>query len=157
MTSNSEIVAILSGGVSFRRLMWPYFLGSTVVALVSLGFNHYVIPKTNMKRLKFEHAYVGSSRPNRTLVGKCKRMFWMYLILITGQNVRSYESGTLGSLFSFVVNVLDQKQKGTTMSLAEIQSGITQAAQLRGRDSASVTLLAVSKVQPNDRVQSVLE
>lgn len=60
MTANSEIVAILTGGVSFRRLMYPYFLGSTVVAIISLGLNHYVIPKTNIKRLKFEHTYVGS-------------------------------------------------------------------------------------------------
>lgn len=43
------------------------------------------------------------------------------------------------------------------MSLAEIKSGIEQAAQQAGRTSTSVTLLAVSKVQPNDRVQSVLE
>ncbi len=43
------------------------------------------------------------------------------------------------------------------MSLSDIQSGIAQAAQQAGRDSGSVTLLAVSKVQPNDRVQSVLE
>lgn len=43
------------------------------------------------------------------------------------------------------------------MSLAEIKSGIEHAAQQAGRTSTSVTLLAVSKVQPNDRVQSVLE
>lgn len=61
MASSSELVAILTSGVSFRRMLWPYFVGSTLVAIVSLGLNHYVIPKTNVKRLKFEHTYVGGS------------------------------------------------------------------------------------------------
>ena len=43
------------------------------------------------------------------------------------------------------------------MSLFDIQSGIEKAALDAGRTAESVTLLAVSKVQPNDRVQSVLE
>jgi lipopolysaccharide export system permease protein len=60
MTANTEIVAILTGGVSFRRLMYPYFLGALIVSLISLSLNHFVIPKTNIKRLKFEHTYVGS-------------------------------------------------------------------------------------------------
>lgn len=60
LTANSEIVAMLTGGVSFNRLMWPYFIGATMVAIASLALNHFVIPKTNIKRLKFEHTYVGS-------------------------------------------------------------------------------------------------
>lgn len=60
MAGNTEIVAILTGGVSFRRMMWPYFIGATIVATMSLGLNHFLIPKTNVKRLKFEHTYVGS-------------------------------------------------------------------------------------------------
>ena len=43
------------------------------------------------------------------------------------------------------------------MSLSDIQSGIAKAAIDAGRSADDVTLLAVSKVQPNDRVQSVLE
>ena len=33
MAMQTEIVAILSGGVSFRRLMWPYFMGSFIIAV----------------------------------------------------------------------------------------------------------------------------
>jgi lipopolysaccharide export system permease protein len=60
MASNTEIVAILTGGVSFRRMLWPYFMGATIVALLSLALNHFIIPKTNVNRLKFEHTYVGN-------------------------------------------------------------------------------------------------
>ena len=43
------------------------------------------------------------------------------------------------------------------MSLPLIQSKIDAACEKTGRDSLSVKLIAVSKVQPNERVQAVLE
>ena len=43
------------------------------------------------------------------------------------------------------------------MALAEIQERIRTAADNADRDVSSVTLIAVSKVQPNERVQAVLE
>ncbi len=60
MASNTEFVAILTGSVSFRRMLLPFFMGATIITIISLGLNHFVIPKTNIKRLKFEHTYVGS-------------------------------------------------------------------------------------------------
>lgn len=46
--------------------------------------------------------------------------------------------------------------KGILMGLAEIKERIKQAEIENGRDAGSVTLIAVSKVQPNERVESVL-
>ena len=43
------------------------------------------------------------------------------------------------------------------MSLADIQTRLDAAARKAGRDPADVTLVAVSKVQPDDRVQAVLD
>ncbi|QIK39457.1 YggS family pyridoxal phosphate-dependent enzyme [Pontivivens nitratireducens] len=43
------------------------------------------------------------------------------------------------------------------MSLSEIRTRIEDACQNAQRDPASVSLIAVSKVQPNDRVRAVLE
>ncbi len=54
---NTEIVAILSGGASFKRLMWPYFLSAMIIALLSMSLNLYVIPKANEKRVAFEIKY----------------------------------------------------------------------------------------------------
>lgn len=58
MAYNSEIIAILSSGVSFKRLLIPYFLSSFVIASISFFLNHYVIPVANKKRLMFEETYI---------------------------------------------------------------------------------------------------
>lgn len=55
---NSEILSILNAGVSFRRLLRPYLLAATAIALMHLMLNHYFIPLANKSRLKFERAYV---------------------------------------------------------------------------------------------------
>ena len=47
MAANSEIIAILSCGVSFHRMMVPYIFSATIIALMSLGLNLYVIPRAN--------------------------------------------------------------------------------------------------------------
>jgi len=58
MAYRSEIIAILSSGVSFRRLLFPYMLSATVLAGLSLYLNHFVIPQANKKRLAFEELYL---------------------------------------------------------------------------------------------------
>ena len=62
MAANSEIIAILSGGVSFHRMMAPYIVASVLIAVVSLGLNLYVIPRSNQERLLFEREYVKDKR-----------------------------------------------------------------------------------------------
>ena len=58
MASNSEIIAILSGGVSYHRMMVPYMVAAALIAGLSLGLNLYVIPRSNATRLQFENKYV---------------------------------------------------------------------------------------------------
>lgn len=58
LAARSEIVAILSGGVSFRRFLVPYFIGSFLIAGLSLYLNHVVIPNANKTRLNFENTYI---------------------------------------------------------------------------------------------------
>jgi lipopolysaccharide export system permease protein len=65
MASNTEIVAILTSAVSFRRMMWPFFIGAFVVATLSFLMNHFVIPSTNITRLAFERAYIKKAEDTR--------------------------------------------------------------------------------------------
>ncbi|UTA68099.1 MULTISPECIES: LptF/LptG family permease [Emticicia] len=58
MAAHTEIVAILSSGVSFPRLMLPYFLGSSVIAVFSFVMVGWILPKANTERLAFENVYV---------------------------------------------------------------------------------------------------
>ncbi len=57
MAYNSEIIAILSSGVSLRRLLVPYFISATIITALSLYLNNYVIPKANEERFIFEEMY----------------------------------------------------------------------------------------------------
>ena len=57
MAYQTEIVAMLSGGVSFRRLMWPYFLGALAIMLLSLSLNLWVIPQSQVACVKFRQTY----------------------------------------------------------------------------------------------------
>lgn len=58
MAANVEIVAILNSGVSFRRLLYPYFVSAGILAAVSFYFNGWVIPHSNKIKLDFENIYI---------------------------------------------------------------------------------------------------
>lgn len=58
MANNTEIIAILASGVSFRRLMLPYFLSALVISTISFTVGGYIIPPANKKMLGFEDKYV---------------------------------------------------------------------------------------------------
>ncbi len=57
MAAHTEIIAILSSGVSFRRLLVPYFIAAAVIAALSFFLNGWIIPKSNQERLDFEMQY----------------------------------------------------------------------------------------------------
>ncbi|MBP5370011.1 MAG: LptF/LptG family permease [Bacteroidales bacterium] len=58
LAGNSEIIAILSAGISFRRMLVPYFESAAILALLSFFLSAYVIPPANEVRLKFENLYI---------------------------------------------------------------------------------------------------
>lgn len=65
LANNSEIIAILSNGISFKRLLKPYMMSATVIAVMSFIFGGYIIPKANKTRIDFEATYV-SPRKKKT-------------------------------------------------------------------------------------------
>lgn len=60
MANNTEIVAILSGGVSFKRLLYPYFVTALFLSIGSYFFNSYTIPNSNKVRVEFENIYINN-------------------------------------------------------------------------------------------------
>lgn len=58
LASNSEIIAILSNGISFKRLLKPYMISATIIAIVTFIFGSFIIPPSNVKRVQFEDTYV---------------------------------------------------------------------------------------------------
>lgn len=67
MTFNSEIIAILSSGVSFRRMLVPYFISAFILAVMSFYLTNFVIPPANKSRLEFEERYVRTRYINRDM------------------------------------------------------------------------------------------
>ena len=57
LAGHTEIVAILSGGVSFPRLLRPYFFGALIIAIVSFFLTGWIIPNANKSRVAFELKY----------------------------------------------------------------------------------------------------
>jgi lipopolysaccharide export system permease protein len=58
MAQRSEVVAILSNGISFNRFARPYLMVSTFLLLIALISNHYLVPHANKKRILFENTYI---------------------------------------------------------------------------------------------------
>ncbi|MBR0182243.1 MAG: LptF/LptG family permease [Bacteroidaceae bacterium] len=57
LAENSEIIAMLAAGVSFRRLMVPYMFSACIIAGITYYLGTDVIPRGSVKRLAFENQY----------------------------------------------------------------------------------------------------
>ncbi|GHA72380.1 LptF/LptG family permease [Pontibacter akesuensis] len=60
LASHTEIVAILSSGVSFRRLLVPYIMGATLIAATIFVLIGWVIPNANKESVAFQVKYIKS-------------------------------------------------------------------------------------------------
>lgn len=57
LAENSEIIAMMSTGLSFKRLLRPYMISAAIIAVMTYGMGAYVIPQGNVTRLNFEDKY----------------------------------------------------------------------------------------------------
>lgn len=62
LAGNSEIIAMLSAGVSFKRLLRPYMISAALIAVVNFYLGGYVIPKGNQVKMDFETKYKNKDR-----------------------------------------------------------------------------------------------
>lgn len=58
LANNSEIIAMLSAGVSFNRIMRPYMISATFLFLLFFGLGGYVIPHATGRMLDFQDKYI---------------------------------------------------------------------------------------------------
>ncbi len=62
MAYRTEIIAMLAGGVSFRRFLRPYIIGSIILGTLSLLVNHWVVPVANKNITDFHIKYIWSKK-----------------------------------------------------------------------------------------------
>lgn len=91
MAADSEIIAILSGGVSYHRMLVPYLSAATIIAALSLALNLFVIPQANQTRLKFENDYVKNrTEYNRDIHYQIDSSQFVYVESFTTWNNTAY-------------------------------------------------------------------
>lgn len=92
LASNSEIIALLSNGVSFFKLSIPYLLGTVVIALLSFYLGNYVIPPSNKKRIEFEKQYItrGIEYDQRHIHRQDKENTFIFIKFLDRKNVIGY-------------------------------------------------------------------
>ena len=59
---NSEIIAMLAGGISFKRILVPYLISAAIIAAATFYISSEIIPPGIRERLKFEYKYVEHKR-----------------------------------------------------------------------------------------------
>lgn len=58
LANNSEIISLLSAGVSFRRILVPYLISASILASLLWYGNNYIIPKSTKVKNTFENTYI---------------------------------------------------------------------------------------------------
>jgi lipopolysaccharide export system permease protein len=136
MAVNTEIIAILNSGMSFRRMMYPYLVSSFVIAVLTFLLTNFVIPKSNQIRMDFEDKYYRSSSRKVTVENIHRQVFkniYVYMgsfnpISQRGQNFtieKFSDSGRLESKLSSASVAYDtakHKWKAINYYLREIKN-----------------------------------
>jgi lipopolysaccharide export system permease protein len=67
LASNTEIIAILSSGISFNRFLRPFFIGATLVSLFALLMGFFLVPAASKGFNDFRYKNLkGDSRTRET-------------------------------------------------------------------------------------------
>lgn len=62
MADNSEIIAMLSSGISLQRLMRPYLFSAFIIAITNLTISSFIIPPANVNRINFQNKFIKNKR-----------------------------------------------------------------------------------------------
>jgi len=101
MAVNTEIIAILNSGMSFRRLMVPYFISAAFIALAAFMLQNYVLPHSNIARLDFEEKYYRSSDFRKMNVSSVHRQVYPNVYIYMEQYNKISQSGRNFSMEKF--------------------------------------------------------
>ncbi len=62
LASHTEIIAMLSAGISFRRILFSYFIGAVLLGAFIFVIQGWVLPIANSNRVIFESRYLDDSK-----------------------------------------------------------------------------------------------
>lgn len=114
LAGNSEIIAMLAAGVSFKRLMRPYMISCIFISLLSFYLSAYVIPHGTVIRQNFEAMYKN----------KKKNMAADNVQLQVGKGVIAYiqhYDNTTKKGYGFLLDKYENKKLVSHMTAYEVQ------------------------------------
>ena len=103
MAAHTEIVAILSSGTSFNRMLLPYFISAVIIACLTFWLNGWVIPQSNSSRVAFELKYLENNK--------------------SGFNRRNVHMQIAPNVYLFLQNYDNNSNTGYQFSLEKFDSG----------------------------------
>ncbi len=65
LANNTEIIAILSSGISFTRFLRPYIIGATIVSVFALLMGFFLVPKASKGFNDFRYTYLKNNKEIR--------------------------------------------------------------------------------------------
>ncbi len=91
MAYNTEIIAILSSGVSYRRLMRPYLVSAAFIALFTWFLGNFVIPSANKERIEFRNHYINKKdfQVERHIHRQIEPGVYVYMYTFSSNNLGS--------------------------------------------------------------------
>lgn len=124
LAHRTEIVAMLSGGMSFRRLMWPYFIGASVITAISLVLSLWVIPISQRSCVAFEEQYIPRRRTvqyDRHIYRQIEPGTFLYIrgfspasLQASFLSIEKYEEGSMRSILDASDVKFDKETKRWT-------------------------------------------
>jgi len=126
MANQTEIVPILSGKASFNRFLRPYFVCATLIFIMSLLANLYLIPYTNNLKISFEnsHQFNGDDPTKSEVHIQLDKHTFVY--------VQSFDN-TIHTGYQFIMEKFDGDQlREKLMASAIVYDSLKRVWTLRG-------------------------
>lgn len=109
MAGRSEVIAILSSGVSYRRFMLPFLVGGILLSsILWLGYQ-YVVPKANLIWGNFEKTYVDVNKGAANQNTSYKQFLYFRLDANSYVGIRSYDTTSKSGTGFFVQRFKDNQ------------------------------------------------
>ena len=66
LATNTEIIALLSSGISFTRFLRPYLVSAGIIALFAFFTGMFIVPKSNASYNAFQYKYIAKKNERQT-------------------------------------------------------------------------------------------
>ncbi len=137
LSNNTEIIAMTNARISFTRFLFPYMIGATLITIIALGMNHFVVPSSSKERKQFEKEFFKKTRWKDNIVEN----FSLQLNDSTYMYIKSYSfKSSQGSYFAI------ENYRGIKL----IQKLTAENIRWRSKDSTyKLTRFKLRKIYPD--------